>query len=135
MCQERMWRASKDYREAGYPVTDAREQAERHHLMLEPEDKPTHEEPTSPLAEVQAAIAGARVILRRLGTSMRQMLSVIAGREVRCCVTGGIGLHSIAFRSVPHGLCPRLCPCKEAKSGNLKCQKASDWIARFCIGK
>lgn len=68
MCQERMWRASKEYREAGHPVTDAREQAERHHLMLEPEDDPTQERPTSPLAEVQATIAGARVILRRLGT-------------------------------------------------------------------
>lgn len=38
VCQERMWRAAKDNRRAGYPVTDAREQAERDHLMLEPEE-------------------------------------------------------------------------------------------------
>lgn len=37
VCQERMWRAAKDNRKAGLPVTDAREQAERDHLMLEPE--------------------------------------------------------------------------------------------------
>ena len=37
VCQERMWRAAKDNRKAGMPVTDAREQAERQHLMLEPE--------------------------------------------------------------------------------------------------
>lgn len=38
VCQERMWRAAKEYRKAGLPVTDAREQAERDHLMLEPEE-------------------------------------------------------------------------------------------------
>ena len=38
VCQERMWRAAKDNRRAGLPVTDAREQAERDHLMLEPEE-------------------------------------------------------------------------------------------------
>ena len=38
VCQERMWRAAKDNRKAGLPVTDAREQAERDHLMLEPEE-------------------------------------------------------------------------------------------------
>ena len=38
VCQERMWRAAKDNRRAGHPVTDAREQAERDHLMLEPEE-------------------------------------------------------------------------------------------------
>lgn len=40
--QERMWQESKRLREAGMPVTDAREQAEREHLMLEPEAPPTH---------------------------------------------------------------------------------------------
>ena len=38
VCQERMWRAAKDNRKAGLPVTDAREQAERDHLMLEQEE-------------------------------------------------------------------------------------------------
>ena len=38
VCQERMWRAAKDNRKAGLPVSDAREQAERDHLMLEPEE-------------------------------------------------------------------------------------------------
>ena len=38
VCQERMWRAAKDNRKAGLPVTDAREQAERDHLMLDPEE-------------------------------------------------------------------------------------------------
>lgn len=36
--QQRMWEAMDDYLEAGYSITDAREQAERDHLMLEPED-------------------------------------------------------------------------------------------------
>ena len=35
--QERMWQAAAQYRKGGMPVTDAREQAERDHLMLEPE--------------------------------------------------------------------------------------------------
>lgn len=35
--QERMWRQAKLYRQGGMQVTDAREQAEREHLMLEPE--------------------------------------------------------------------------------------------------
>lgn len=43
VCQERMWRASKENRMAGMPVTDAREQAERDHLMLEPEEQETLE--------------------------------------------------------------------------------------------
>lgn len=43
VCQERMWRAAKDNRKAGLPVTDAREQAERDHLMLEPEEPETLE--------------------------------------------------------------------------------------------
>lgn len=35
--QERMWRTSQQYRKAGMPVTDAREQAEKEHLMLDEE--------------------------------------------------------------------------------------------------
>lgn len=35
--QQRMWQESKRLREAGMPAPDAREQAERNHLMLEPE--------------------------------------------------------------------------------------------------
>ena len=67
VCQERMWRAAKDNRKAGLPVTDAREQAERDHLMLEPE-APEHDEPMRPLAELQASIGEAQALLRRLGT-------------------------------------------------------------------
>lgn len=37
VCQERMWQANDDYRASGMPPTDAREIAEREHLMLEPE--------------------------------------------------------------------------------------------------
>lgn len=37
VCQERMWQATEDNRKSGMPPTDAREQAERDHLMLEPE--------------------------------------------------------------------------------------------------
>lgn len=36
--QERMWQTARLYREGGMPVTDAREQAEKEHLMLEPEE-------------------------------------------------------------------------------------------------
>ena len=36
--QERMWRASKALRGAGLSAADAREQAERDHLMMEPEN-------------------------------------------------------------------------------------------------
>lgn len=36
--QDRMWRRQNELMDAGYPVTDAREQAEREILMLEPED-------------------------------------------------------------------------------------------------
>lgn len=35
--QERMWTEMDDLQRQGVPVTDAREQAERNHLMLEPE--------------------------------------------------------------------------------------------------
>ena len=35
--QQRMWAMKEDLMRAGYPMTDAREQAEREMLMLEPE--------------------------------------------------------------------------------------------------
>lgn len=56
--QERMWQAAKAYRKGGMPVTDAREQAERDHLMLEPEQA----EPTEPRMppEAEAATLPAR---------------------------------------------------------------------------
>ena len=37
VCQVRMWEESDRLEKAGMPPTDAREQAEREHLMLEPE--------------------------------------------------------------------------------------------------
>ena len=43
VCQERMWLASEMYRKAGMPPTNAREQAERDHLMLEPEASQTED--------------------------------------------------------------------------------------------
>lgn len=36
-CQEQMWRMQDELLKAGYPITDAREVAERETLMLEPE--------------------------------------------------------------------------------------------------
>lgn len=39
VCQERMWQTAEQYREGGMPPTDALEQAEREHLMLEPEQE------------------------------------------------------------------------------------------------
>lgn len=35
--QERMWRQMRAYQDGGMAMTDAKEQAEREHLMLEPE--------------------------------------------------------------------------------------------------
>ena len=54
----KMWQAAKAYRKGGMPVTDAREQAERDHLMLEPEQA----EPTEPRMppEAEAATLPAR---------------------------------------------------------------------------
>ena len=40
VCQQRMWDEQARLIKAGVPVTDAREQAERQHLMLEPESSP-----------------------------------------------------------------------------------------------
>lgn len=37
--QERMWTEMDDLMEQGYPVTDAREQAERNNLLMEPESE------------------------------------------------------------------------------------------------
>lgn len=37
--QERMWETLDMYEKSGMPPTDAREQAEMEHLMLEPEDE------------------------------------------------------------------------------------------------
>ena len=37
VCQERMWQANDDYRASRMSPTDARETAEKEHLMLEPE--------------------------------------------------------------------------------------------------
>lgn len=39
VAQERMWRRADELMKSGLPVTDAREQAEREELMLEPESE------------------------------------------------------------------------------------------------
>lgn len=39
VCQERMWQTVEQYRKGGMAPTDAREQAELEHLMLEPEQE------------------------------------------------------------------------------------------------
>ncbi|MEH6502189.1 hypothetical protein [Halopseudomonas aestusnigri] len=49
VCQERMWRTAELYQNGGMYFTDAREQAEREHLMLEPEE---------PLEEMEEEIIG-----------------------------------------------------------------------------
>lgn len=54
----RMYARSKELREAGMPVTDAREQAEREILMLEPEE-PEQVSP-SPLAELAELLEESR---------------------------------------------------------------------------
>lgn len=54
LAQQRMWEERDRLLEAGMPLTDAREQAEREHLMLGPEQKaePAQEaEPKMPEAE------------------------------------------------------------------------------------
>lgn len=56
--QERMWRAAEAYRRGGLPPTDAREQAERDHLMLEPEEQEPSEPRIPP--EVEAAMMPTR---------------------------------------------------------------------------
>jgi len=43
--QERMWLEQERLVEAGMPITDAQELAEREHLMLEPEEEPQEAEP------------------------------------------------------------------------------------------
>ena len=42
--QERMWRRQDELMQAGMPVTDAREQAERDELLMEPESAPTEDQ-------------------------------------------------------------------------------------------
>ena len=58
LAQQRMWEERDRLLEAGMPLTDAREQAEREHLMLgpEPEAEPAPEaEPEMPEAEAPEA--------------------------------------------------------------------------------
>lgn len=38
VCQERMWQAMDEYQSIGMPRSDAKEQAYKDHLMLEPEN-------------------------------------------------------------------------------------------------
>ena len=67
VCQQRMWEEAARLRKAGMSVTDAREQAEREHLMLEPEN-PQQESAPSELAALQQALDEGRQSLLRAGT-------------------------------------------------------------------
>ena len=69
VCQQRMWDEQARLMKAGMPVTDAREQAERQHLMLEPESaqEPPQESAASGLAAVQQAMDEGRQALLRAG--------------------------------------------------------------------
>lgn len=59
--QTAMWEAKDQYLKAGMPPTDAREQAEREWLMLEPEDDG---EESNPWAELTEAINQGNDLLR-----------------------------------------------------------------------
>ena len=59
--QTAMWDAMDQYLKAGMPPTDAREQAEREWLMLEPEDETPIEDPWAELTE---AINQGHALLR-----------------------------------------------------------------------
>ena len=67
VCQQRMWDEQARLIKAGMPVTDAREQAERQHLMLDPEN-PQQESAPSELAALQQALDEGRQSLLRAGT-------------------------------------------------------------------
>jgi hypothetical protein len=69
VCQERMWRQEEEYCKGGMYFTDAREQAEQDHLMLEPEEAEWDDSDLPPelqgLSEHEAK--KARAELERLG--------------------------------------------------------------------
>lgn len=69
VCQQRMWEEMDRLVKAGMAVTDAREQAEREHLMLKPESaqEPPQESAASGLAAVQQAMDEGRQALLRAG--------------------------------------------------------------------
>ena len=67
VCQMRMWEEYDLLVRGGMPMTDAREQAERAHLMLEPEDDPQQMEDSgegSWIALQQALDEGRTALLR-----------------------------------------------------------------------
>ncbi|MGH1449665.1 MAG: hypothetical protein ACRBBM_09625 [Pseudomonadaceae bacterium] len=70
VCQERMWRAEEAFSKGGMYFTDAREQAERENLMLEPEEDLERDDSDLPL-ELQGLseheAEKARAELERLG--------------------------------------------------------------------
>lgn len=70
VAQAKMWDRSKELREAGMPMTDAREQAEREHLMLEPESQ----EPED------GAMAGAADLMNLLQES-KEMVAKFRQRQ------------------------------------------------------
>ena len=68
VCQQRMWAEKAMLVKGGMPVADAREQAEREHLMLEPEnDQLAEDNPANGLAEIQAAMDDTRQAILRAG--------------------------------------------------------------------
>ena len=69
--QERMWQETDRLLRAGLPMTDAREIAEREHLMLEPEEPESAPRPNS-LAEVEQAMADARELVSEVRSRRRQ---------------------------------------------------------------
>lgn len=72
--QERMWNRQKELMKAGYPVTDAREVAEREELMLEPEkgeDENTEEE-EHPMIQLYQAMEEGRAMVQLLGKGKAQ---------------------------------------------------------------
>lgn len=67
--QQRMWAMMDQLMAAGYPVTDAREQAERETLMLEPEESEEEQEAENVLAELDQLLRESRQMLNEYRAS------------------------------------------------------------------
>lgn len=69
VAQQRMWKEQSLLIRGGMPITDAREQAERAHLMLEPEDDPQQMEDSGEGSWIalQQALDDGRTALLRAG--------------------------------------------------------------------
>lgn len=65
VCQMRMWEERDRLLESGMYYTDAREIAEREHLMLEPEEPPSED---GPWMELHKSLEAGRALIRKRQT-------------------------------------------------------------------